>query len=65
MRGHIIQWFEKSGFGFIKCDENHSDVFIHYKVVPPGVCGVEGLELEFDTTVNDRGARAVDVRVPK
>lgn len=62
-----VKWFDgNKGFGFIACEGNHPDVFVHHTSIL-GQKGrrnlFEGQEVEFRVESGDRGPKAVDVKV--
>ena len=60
-----VKWFDKDkGFGFITCDEEHPDVFVHHSgILGKGRKNLEELQkVEFRVVQGDKGPKAVDVR---
>lgn len=62
MRG-VVKFFNRSrGYGFIVADDGKKEYFVHHKDVwPHGTHLVEGLTVEFEPTVGERGLRAENV----
>ena len=63
MHGKLIKWKDDRGFGFILCEHNQQQVFVHISAVQrSGLDGLnEGDKVEFDTAVDQRsGKTAVD-----
>ncbi len=63
MKGKVIRFNKKKGFGFIKsCDDK--DVFFHYSAL--GMDGFKDIavesEVEFDVLETEKGLRASNVR---
>lgn len=59
MIGTIKHWRDDRGFGFIRCDAQHNDVFIHERDLPNAFRYATpqrlGVRVEFDVTdVPDR-----------
>ncbi|WP_203981264.1 cold-shock protein, partial [Planosporangium flavigriseum] len=62
----IVKWFNpEKGFGFIRQDEGHGDVFVHFSAIQGG--GYQSLEenqrVEFEVTQGQKGLQAEQVRV--
>lgn len=58
-----IKWFNnQKGYGFI-CDENGSDIFVHYTGLNmEGFKTVkEGEEVEFEVSQGEKGPQAINV----
>lgn len=61
-----VKWFDQvRGFGFILCDGDHPDVFVHYSgIVGKGRRNLEdGQKVEFRVEQGEKGPKATDVRV--
>ena len=62
-----VKWFSNSkGYGFIKCDDNGEDVFVHFRAIE-GVEGFktlkDGQRVEFSVTNGPKGLQAEKVLV--
>ena len=34
MKGKLVRWNGDKGFGFIRCEENHEEYFVHISAFP-------------------------------
>lgn len=64
MHGKLIKWKDDRGFGFILCEHNQQEVFVHISSFPantprPKVGELLGFEIE---TTTDGKTRAVNIR---
>lgn len=63
-----VKWFDaKKGFGFLICDQDNKEVFVHFSgIVKDGFKAlVEGQRVEFEIEAVDRGEQAIGVSVIK
>lgn len=61
-----VKWFNsQKGFGFIEPDDGSKDVFVHISAVEQaGLTGLsEGQKVSFELEQEQRGPKAVDIRV--
>lgn len=63
MHGKLIKWKDDRGFGFILCEHNQQEVFVHISAFPsssprPKVGEMLGFEIE---TTNDGKTRAINI----
>ena len=61
-----VKWFDnKKGFGFIECDGEDGDVFVHYSSIQgDGYRSLdEGQKVEFTVMESDKGPQAHNVTV--
>lgn len=63
MKGKVIRFNKKKGFGFIKSSDD-KDVFFHYStLVMEGFKDIAiGSDVEFNVEETEKGLRASDVR---
>jgi CspA family cold shock protein len=61
MKGIIIWYNTRKGFGFIE-SEDGKDIFVHRSAVPAGVFLNEGDAVEFETEETDKGVKAVNIK---
>lgn len=62
----IVQWFnDQKGYGFIKPNEGDKEIFVHYSaILKDGFKSlIEGSTVEFDIDRNEKGLKAVNVKV--
>jgi len=62
----VVKWFnEKKGYGFIKCEDYDSDIFVHYSAINQEGFKtlLQGQFVRFDIDHNPKGARASNVSV--
>jgi len=66
MKGKVIWFNKKKGFGFISPEDKSKDIFVHYS----GIIDEEdykvlekGQAVEFEITENDKGRTAVNTKV--
>lgn len=63
MQGKLIKWKDDRGFGFILCEQNQQEVFVHISAFPSGSPRPkvgEILDFEIETT-NDGKTRAINI----
>ena len=65
MNKGTVKWFnDKKGYGFIECDGDEGDIFVHYSAIQ---CAgfktlAEGMRVVFDIETNAKGRCAANVR---
>ena len=60
-----VKWFNaEKGYGFIKPDDESSDVFVHYSAITSDGFKTleEGKKVEYDITQGQKGPQAENVR---
>lgn len=68
MRTGTVKWFNGTkGFGFISCDDDQSELFVHFSgIVSDGFKSLEdGEKVTFDVQEGQRGLQAVNVCVTR
>lgn len=63
MHGKLIKWKDDRGFGFILCEQNQQEVFVHISAFPSGSPRPkvgEMLDFEIETT-KDGKTRAINI----
>lgn len=63
-----VKWFSKDkGYGFITCDDNNTDVFVHFTDIQMQGFKVlqKGQKVEFEVIDDVKGPRARNVKVLK
>lgn len=66
MKKGTVKWFNGTkGFGFITCDDDNTEVFVHFSgIVSDGFKTLEdGDNVTFDVQEGQRGLQAVNVSV--
>ena len=63
MDGIVKNWKDGRGFGFIKPEGPHDDVFVHYSNLKGAFALLRGQRVEFEIEDTYKGPRAVDVKV--
>lgn len=61
-----VKWFDsKKGFGFLICEEDGKEVFVHFSgIVKEGFKSLkEGQQVQFEIETVDRGEQAINVTV--
>ena len=61
MRGIVVKYNAKKGYGFIRSDECEEDIFVHISELRNGNTLVEGQKVDFVTKKTDRGLLALNV----
>ena len=64
MNTGTVKWFnEQKGIGFITCDEDGKDVFVHFSAIQSdGYRSLEeGQEVQFEIVDGDKGPQAANV----
>ena len=61
MRGIIVKYNSKKGYGFIRSNECKEDIFVHISELRNGSTLVEGQKVDFVTKKTDRGLLALNV----
>lgn len=62
MKGTVKFFNQLKGFGFIKADDE-KEYFVHISGIEGGVELNEGDNVEFETQQDDRGLKAVNVKI--
>jgi len=60
----IVKWFNNSrGYGFISCENNSEDIFVHYRnIQSEGYRSLnEGQSVEFSLAKGEKGLQAEEV----
>lgn len=63
MRGIVVNYYPEKGFGFVKCEGEEKDVFLHRTDLPKGAIVKRGTMVEFEVTESKKGPRATSVTV--
>ena len=65
MKGKVLWFNKKRGYGFITPDDKTKDIFVHYTgILSDGFKVLEQDQIvEFDTAENDKGRTAINVKV--
>jgi cold shock protein len=59
-----IKWFDTTkGFGFIHCEEEGKDYFVHHSALPEGMQLNEGDKVTFDPVETEKGVQAQNVKL--
>lgn len=64
----VVRWFnDQKGYGFIKPDEGDKEIFVHYSgIIKDGFKSlIENSKVEFDVDKNEKGLKAVNVKIVK
>ncbi|KAJ9445119.1 hypothetical protein DIPPA_30398 [Diplonema papillatum] len=63
--GKVVTWLERSGYGFVQCQDYDTDLFIHHSAFGGGNL-IEGKTITFDVDDDPRGGkkRCINVRGP-
>ncbi|MCR5332597.1 MAG: cold shock domain-containing protein [Bacilli bacterium] len=66
MKGKVVRFNPKKGFGFIRSDDKR-DIFFHYSsLVMDGFKTVDvDADVEFDLEESEKGLRALNIKVYK
>ncbi len=59
--GIVKNWNELKGWGFIECEDDDQDYFLHISKVRKGLKVREGLRVKFDSSLGQRGDEAENV----
>ncbi len=62
MKGTVKFFDVRKGFGFVTCDEDGKDYFVHQSALAEGVNLHDGDLVTFDVEQGDRGPKAVNVQ---
>ncbi len=62
MKGTVKFFNAGKGFGFIACEEDGKEYFVHQTNLAEGVVITDNDAVEFDVEEGDRGPKAVNVR---
>ena len=63
MRGELIKWFEKSGYGFVQDSNSKETYFLHISYLPKGSNPEIGNEITFTPTENEKGKQAHNAEI--
>ena len=66
MQGIIAKWFDERGFGFIRRDDRHPDLFVHINALLDGGDSlVKGKRVSFEVAEDAKSGKkqAINVRV--
>ncbi len=61
--GTVKMFNEEKGFGFIKPDGSHTDVFFHVSVLRDGDDVTKGTPVKFETGIDERSGKTKAVSV--
>ena len=65
MASGVVKWFnDGKGFGFLTCDEENKDIFVHYSAITSNdkrKTLKEGQKVTFDIVQGDKGLQASNV----
>ena len=62
MKGTVKFFNAGKGFGFIACEEDGKEYFVHQSGLAEGVVIADNDAVEFDVEEGDRGPKAVNVK---
>lgn len=63
MKGKIVKYFSRRGFGFISLEDSQDEIFFHVSNYPEGVEPEIGKDVEFDLAEVPKGKEAQKIRV--
>jgi len=63
MKGKIIKYFSRRGFGFIALEDSQDEIFFHVSNYPEGVEPEIGKDIEFDLAEVPKGKEAQNIKV--
>jgi len=63
MKGTVKFFNRSKGFGFIKCEDDGKEYFVHQSGLKEGVVINENDVVTFDVEEGDRGPKAVNVEL--
>lgn len=63
LKGTVIRWLDRRGYGFIEPENGGEDVFVHHSEIE-GVYDLrKGQKVEFEVERTPKGPRAVNVKI--
>ena len=63
MEGTVKNWIDDRGFGFIKPEGPHEDVFVHHSNLNGAYMLLRGQRVEFEVEDTHKGPRAIEVKI--
>jgi len=63
MKGKIVKYFSRRGFGFISLEDSQDEIFFHVSNYPEGVEPEIGKDVEFDLAEVPKGKEAQKIKV--
>jgi cold shock CspA family protein len=63
MKGKIVKYFSRRGFGFIAIEDSQDEIFFHVSNYPEGVEPEIGKDVEFEQVEVPRGKEAQKIKV--
>ena len=63
MKGKIVRWFDRKGYGFIEVEEKEKDIFVHTNDFEGTANPKIGDIVEFEVKEDYKGLKAVNVKI--